>query len=369
MGRDGDKRWMALALSLGRRGEGQTWPNPSVGCVIVQGDRLVGRGWTQAGGRPHAEAMALQQAGDLAKGATVYVSLEPCAHHGKTAPCVDALINSGVSRVVFPVIDPDPRVAGQGKARLESGGVEVDTGLMAEVAEEAHAGFFSRTRSGRPFVTLKIASTLDGKIGTSSGESQWITGPDARRRVHALRSSHDAVMIGAGTARSDDPELTARDLGPTRQPVRIVISSSLHMAGAAKLKASAKDVPVWIFHTDQAEPETCKSWEASGAKLVRCSGSNEVDLPEALSQIAGLGITRVLCEGGAGLSAALIKAGLADQLIVFSAGKVIGQEGLSAVSDLGLAHLNDAPLFRLDSVEATGSDILSIWKIVRPTQE
>ena len=194
-----DADWMAAALSLARRGLGQVWPNPAVGCVIVKDGRVLGRGWTQPGGRPHAETMALAQAGDGARGATAYVSLEPCAHHGKTPPCADALIASGIARVVMPLEDPDPRVSGKGVARLHDAGISVEIGLLAAEAEAVNCGFLMRQRSGRPWVTLKLAASLDGRIATSTGQSQWITGPEARRHVHAMRLRHDAVMVGAGT--------------------------------------------------------------------------------------------------------------------------------------------------------------------------
>ena len=196
---------MALALSLGQRGQGCVWPNPAVGCVIVQGARIVGRGWTQPGGRPHAETMALAQAGDLAKRATVFVTLEPCAHHGATPPCAEALIAAGIARCVVAISDPDPRVSGKGIAKLQAAGIEVSAGCQAQEALLAHRGFFSRLQNGRPWVTLKLATSLDGRIATASGESQWITGAEARRDVHGLRACHDAVLVGGGTARADNP--------------------------------------------------------------------------------------------------------------------------------------------------------------------
>lgn len=236
---DRDQRFMALALSLGLRGQGTCWPNPAVGCVIVQGDRVVGRGWTQPGGRPHAEVVALKQAGELARGATAYVSLEPCAHHGKTPPCANALVAAGIKRVVAPIQDNDTRVAGQGFAILQDNGVEVTTGILSDMAARDHAGFFLRTEQGRPMVTLKLANSFDGRIATESGESQWITGPAARRRVHGMRARHDAVMVGAGTARTDDPSLTVRDMGIERQPVRVVVSRHLDLPFMGKLARSA----------------------------------------------------------------------------------------------------------------------------------
>ncbi|MEP5152674.1 bifunctional diaminohydroxyphosphoribosylaminopyrimidine deaminase/5-amino-6-(5-phosphoribosylamino)uracil reductase RibD, partial [Planktotalea sp.] len=220
---------MKMALSLARRGLGRVWPNPAVGCVIVKDGRIVGRGRTQDGGRPHAERVALAQAGAAAKGATAYVTLEPCSHHGKTSPCSHALIDAGIARVVAAMEDSDPRVSGLGFQQLRDAGIEVDTGLCAEEAARDNAGFFLKTEMGRPLVTLKLALTLDGRIATRTGDSQWITGPQARREVHALRARHDAVLVGAGTARADDPSLTVRDMGIARQPLRIVAARGLNV--------------------------------------------------------------------------------------------------------------------------------------------
>ncbi|MEM9585629.1 MAG: bifunctional diaminohydroxyphosphoribosylaminopyrimidine deaminase/5-amino-6-(5-phosphoribosylamino)uracil reductase RibD, partial [Pseudomonadota bacterium] len=238
-----DARFMALALSLGRRGLGRTWPNPAVGCVIVKGGRILGRGWTQPGGRPHAETEALAQAGSSARGADVYVSLEPCAHHGKTPPCAQALIDAGVVRVVIATQDPDPRVSGQGSEMLRAAGIGVDIGVMEDEALADNAGFFSRIELDRPFVTLKLASSFDGRIATATGESQWITGADTRRYVHGLRARHDAIMVGGGTARKDDPSLTVRGLGTAWQPARIVVSRRLDLPLMSTLARTAKETP------------------------------------------------------------------------------------------------------------------------------
>src|SRR5580700_4659831 len=227
---------MRTALGLARRGLGNTWPNPAVGCVIVKDGRVVGRGWTQKGGRPHAETEALARAGKGAKGATAYVSLEPCSHHGKTPPCAEALIAAGVSRVVAAVEDPDPRVSGRGIARLRAAGIAVEAGLCAAEAAELNAGFFCRVAQGRPLVTLKLAASLDGRIATPTGKSRWITGPAARERAHLLRAAHDAVLIGTGTALADDPQLTCRLPGlEARSPVRIVIDRTLRLPATLRL--------------------------------------------------------------------------------------------------------------------------------------
>ncbi len=357
-----DKRYMALALSLGQRGQGACWPNPSVGCVIVRDGRIVGRGWTQPGGRPHAETEALKQAGDAARGATAYVSLEPCAHHGKTPPCAQALIDADVARVVSAIEDSDPRVAGQGLAMLREAGIKVTTGVLDEQAAKAHAGFFLKTEQGRPFVTLKLASSFDGRIATSSGHSQWITGPEARRLVHAMRAQHDAVLIGAGTARADDPSLTVRDLGIASQPVRVVVSRHLDLPLMGQLARTASDVPVWICHGPHPDPDRANAWQGMGARLIPCAlQEHHIDPADLLQQLGHAGLTRIFCEGGSALAASLLAADLVDELVGFSAGLTIGAEGLSAIGALGLDKLNEAPRFDLIETRAVGGDILHRW--------
>ncbi|WP_390915265.1 bifunctional diaminohydroxyphosphoribosylaminopyrimidine deaminase/5-amino-6-(5-phosphoribosylamino)uracil reductase RibD [Pseudosulfitobacter sp. SM2401] len=358
---------MALALSLGRRGMGRTWPNPAVGCVIVSGGRIVGRGWTQPGGRPHAEVVALAQAGDAARGADVYVSLEPCAHHGKTPPCAQALIDAGVGRVVIAISDSDPRVNGLGTQMLRDAGITVETGILGDLAFEDHDGFLRRTVMGRPMVTLKIASSFDGRIATGTGESQWITGPDARRVVHAMRARHDAVMVGGGTARHDDPSLTVRDLGVTHQPTRIVISRRLDLPLMGQLARTAKEIPLILCHGADADPTLVRTWADLGAVMLRCRARGmHLDPEDILAQLGGHGLTRIFCEGGSALAASLIEADLVDQLIGFTAGLTIGAEGLPSVGALGLSQLALARRFTLKESRAVGPDILSIW--IRTTE-
>lgn len=357
-----DTRFLALALSLGRRGLGQCWPNPSVGCVIVQAGRIVGRGQTGPGGRPHAETAALAQAGTAARGATAYVSLEPCAHHGQTPPCAEALIAAGVARVVAPLEDSDARVSGQGFAMLREAGVTVDTGLLAAEAEAAHAGFFLRTEQGRPLVTLKLASSFDGRIATAAGHSQWITGPDARRAVHGMRARHDAVMVGAGTARADDPMLTARGLGLTRQPVRVVVSRRLDLPLLGQLARTAAEVPLWLCHGADADAERCRAWEGLGARLMPCGVSGaQLDPRDVLAELGAAGLTRVFCEGGGALAASLLGADLVDELVGFTAGLAIGAEGLPGVGAMGLGRLQEAPRFTLIEARQIGGDVLHRW--------
>lgn len=370
MSRAADARFLALALSLGRRGMGQCWPNPAVGCVIVRDGRIVGRGTTAPGGRPHAEPLALAQAGEAARGATAYVSLEPCAHHGATPPCAEALIAAGIARVVAPLEDSDPRVAGQGFAMLRAAGVSVETGLLADQAEADHAGFFLRTEQGRPFVTLKLASSFDGRIATATGHSQWITGPEARRFVHGLRARHDAVMVGAGTARADDPMLTVRGLGAARQPVRVVVSRRLDLPLLGQLARSAQDVPLWLCHGADADAERLRAWEGLGARLLPCGVAGaQLDPRDVLAQLGAGGLTRVFCEGGGALAASLLGADLVDELVGFTAGLAIGAEGLPAIGALGLGRLHEAPRFELVETRPIGGDVLHRWRRPFSTSE
>lgn len=353
---------MALALSLGRRGQGSCWPNPAVGCVIVKDGRIVGRGWTQPGGRPHAESVALAQAGEAAGGATAYVSLEPCSHHGKTPPCSQALIDAGVARVVCALQDSDPRVSGQGFDMLRAAGIEVTTGVLSNDAARDHAGFLLRTEQGRPLVTLKLASSFDGRIATATGESKWITGPEARRAVHAMRARHDAVLVGAGTARADDPSLTVRDMGVERQPVRVVVSRHLDLPLMSQLARTAKDVPVWLCHGPGADVERIKAWEGLGAKLIPCALHGvQIDAGDLLQQLGAEGLTRVFCEGGSALAASLLADDLVDELIGFTAGLAIGAEGLPSLGAMGLDRLAQAPRFQLAETRPVGADILHRW--------
>ena len=356
---------MAHALVLGRRGQGRCWPNPAVGCVIVRDGRVVGRGWTQPGGRPHAETQALARAGAAARGATAYVTLEPCAHHGQTPPCAEALIAAGVARVVVAVEDDDSRVAGRGLAMLRAAGIAVETGVLAQEAARDHAGFFLKTGAGRPFVTLKLATTLDGRIATATGESQWITGPGARREVHALRARHDAVMVGGGTARADDPALTVRGLGIRHQPLRIVVSHKLDLPLTGQLAQTAGDVPVWLCHGPDADPGLCEAWEGLGARLVSCRlAGRQVDMRDALHGLGAAGLTRVFCEGGGQLAASLLAAGLVDELICFTAGMALGAEGQPAIGALGVERLAEAPRLALAEVRPVGADVMSVWRRV-----
>ena len=356
---------MRAALALARRSLGRTWPNPAVGCVIVRDGMVLSRGRTQEGGRPHAEADAIAKAKETLEGATVYVSLEPCSHHGKTPPCADALIEAGVSRVVSALEDPDPRVKGSGHARLRTAGIRVDVGEGAIEATEINAGFLMRVRHGRPLFHLKVAGSLDGRIATASGESKWITGEAARADGQHLRATHDAILIGAATAAADDPELTCRLPGlGARSPVRIVFDSRARLALSSKLVKTAREVPVWVVCTKVAPASSRRALEEQGVETIEVAaeGSGRVDVHVASKALASRGLTRVLVEGGGALSAALLKAVLIDRVSAYRAGVALGSDARSAVGDLAVSRLDFAPRFRLVSVRELAGDTVETWR-------
>ena len=358
---DGDH--MAHALRLAARGLGRCWPNPSVGCVLVKDGRIIGRGTTGPGGRPHAERIALAQAGGAARGATAYVTLEPCAHHGKTSPCAEALVAAGVTRVVTALTDPDPRVAGGGHAILRAAGISVTEGVLADQAARVTQGFLKRVTRGLPFVTLKLAASLDARTAMASGESRWITGPEARTHVHLLRLTHDAVLVGGATARADDPDLTVRHLGGTAQPLRLVLDSRLSHSPDSRLGRSAGAHPVWLLHTDAAPEANRRAWKAVGARLLPCRATAEgrIDLQAAFRLLAQEGLTRVLVEAGATLAAALVTQSLADDLALYSAGRLLGAEARPLLGPLGISALADAPRLTLREARQIGEDQFSLW--------
>ena len=357
---------MRAALALARRGLGTVWPNPAVGCVIVDRGRVVGRGWTQPGGRPHGETEALGRAGEAARGATAYVSLEPCCHWGRTPPCTDALIAAGIRRVVVALEDPDPRVAGAGVRQLHAAGLEVETGLCDAEAAEINAGFFCRLRNGRPLVTLKLATSLDGRIATGSGESQWITGPPARERAHALRAAHDAIMVGTGTVLADDPQLTCRLPGLAhRSPVRVVVDRHLRIPPTTRLISDARAVPVWVLTLPSADPERRQAFLRAGATVIDIDPSPDGNgsLAAALAALGERGITRLLVEGGGHLAAAFARAGLIDRLVWVHAPMLIGGDGIPAIAEVGLEVLSKAPSFTRLSTETVGDDVLTVFRV------
>ena len=360
-----DVEHMRAALALARRGWGATWPNPSVGCVLVRDGRVVGRAHTAPGGRPHAETQALAQAGDLARGATAYVTLEPCAHHGQTPPCAEALVAAGVTRVVIATPDPDPRVDGRGIAILEAAGIVVQTGVLAEEGEEVHAGFLSRIRRGRPLVTLKLATTLDGRIATRTGESRWITGPAARRAAHALRGEHDAVLVGAGTVAVDNPELTCRIPGFTARPgLRVVADSHLRTRLTARVVATAAAAPTAMLHRNGADPARMEAFRDAGVTLHSLpSSAVGVDLAAGLAALGAAGVTRLLVEGGAKIAAALLQLGLVDRIAWFHAPSVMGGDGLPAAQAFGADVLAAMPRFHRLRATPIGEDMLTELRV------
>jgi len=362
-----DLNHMRAALALARRGLGTTWPNPSVGCVLVGDGRVIGRGYTGSGGRPHAEPTALSMAGDAARGSTAYVTLEPCCHWGQTPPCTDALINAGVARVVIATLDPDERVDSRGMAHLRGAGVEVQHGLLDDEAREDLRGFFLRVTEGRPEVTLKVATTLDGKIATVTGESQWITGPEARHMAHALRGSHDAVLAGVGTVMADNPELTCRIKGFRPSPVvRVIVDSHLRTPLTSRLALTASEAPIWFLVRDGVDPARFDAFIDLGATVIRVqSGAAGIDLMDGMKALALAGLTRVLVEGGGQVAASFVRADLVDRIAWFHAPTVMGGDGWSVVEGFGTEKLAIMPRFIRHRVTSLGGDMLTEFK--RPT--
>ena len=357
---------MGSALALARRGLGLTWPNPSVGCVIVDaGGRVVGRGVTAPGGRPHAEPQALAQAGAAARGGTAYVTLEPCAHVGATPSCATTLGEGGVARCVIALEDPDPRTAGKGAARLREAGVTVEMGLRAAEAEEATLGFLTRARVGRPAFLLKSAMTIDGRIATRTGESKWITGEPARAFGYLLRAQCDAILVGIGTAIADDPMLDVRLAGlEDRRPVRLVADARLRLPLTSKLARSAARQPLWILTRQNVDADRAAGFRSIGAEVIGVPtlASGELDLGAAAQELGRRGLTRVLVEGGGRIAAALLREALIDRLYAFRAGRAIGGDGLPAVASMGLDLLAGAPHFQLSAVRRLGEDVLETWR-------
>lgn len=357
---------MQAALGLASRGLGQVWPNPAVGCVLVRedmGGRVVGRGWTQPGGRPHAETEAIRRAGELSRGATAYVTLEPCDHQGKTGPCSQALIDAGIGKVIIACTDPDPRVSGKGILRLEKAGVEVRTGLEAVAAERLNAGFFSRITRNRPVVTLKTATSMDGCIATRTGHSQWITGPQARAYGHLLRARHDAILTGIGSVLSDDPKLTCRLPGLEHcSPHRVIVDNQLKIPIDCELVKSAKRYATTILTSDHTSMESRNALIKKGVDVVVCQQDQheQIDLNAGLQHLSDRGITRLLVEAGSTLTGAFLKNDLVDVIMWFRAPILIGEDGLSAFSSLDVDKLNDVKRYSRLATTRLGDDILDI---------
>jgi diaminohydroxyphosphoribosylaminopyrimidine deaminase/5-amino-6-(5-phosphoribosylamino)uracil reductase len=357
---------MRAALLLAERGLGRVWPNPAVGCVIVDtAGHVVGRGWTQPGGRPHAETEALKMAGAAARGGTAYVTLEPCAHHGKTPPCADALIAAGIKRCVVALWDPYPEVDGKGIGRLKEAGIAVELGLLHDEAAAVNAGFLSRVVAGRPLVTLKLATSLDGRIATASGDSKWITGLSARALGHRLRATHDAIMVGSGTALADDPELTCRLPGLSdRSPLRLVVDGRLRLPSTSRLVKTSRTIRTVLVTVLGHKESALDRYRKSGVEIVEVptdpAGHPEIGL--VLKALGDLGLTRLLVEGGATLAAALIGADLVDRLHWFRAPGVIGGDGLASIGEIGLDEVSRMTRFERIGHGSAGGDSFEIYR-------
>lgn len=351
-----DLHYMRSALSLARQGWGRTAPNPSVGCVIVKDGAVLGRARTADGGRPHAEVQALAQAGAAAKGATVYVTLEPCAHQGVTPPCSDALINAGVARVVVACTDPDPRVAGGGIEKLRAAGIDVVENIGRAEAEEVNKGFFLRLSGDRPMVTLKIASSADGRVSTTPGQPPWITSDHARAFGHVERAQHDAIAVGINTVLADDPMLSTRVPGVAHDPARIVFDTNLRIPERAKVLDGGK---AWVVCGPNADNARRTALEKKDIKVITAN-----DLKDALRVFAENGLTRLLIEGGPTLIGSFIKADVYDRLLWFRAPVTIGA-GRDAVADLGLTDLAQRGVIRLTETRRLGIDALEIYERTR----
>jgi len=362
-----DQRFMQLALTLGRRGQGRTWPNPAVGAVVVKDGVIVGRGWTQPGGRPHAEPEALKQAGEAARGATLYVTLEPCSHVGKSPPCADAIIAAGIARVVSAIEDPNPEVAGQGHAKLRTAGITVDVGLGAMEAARDHAGHFRRIRDKRPHVILKLAVSSDDKIGAAGRKPLAITGEAAKARVHLLRAQCDAILVGIGTVQADDPLLTCRLPGmEARSPVRVVLDRSLRISGTSRLVHSARETPLWVMTSNLAEAPAAMKLGAAGAQVIRVATTLApppgLDLPAVLQALAEKGITRLLVEGGARVASSFVAAGLVDEVWLLRGPDPVGADGVAALDALPLSALTQSPALKRRASEMLQRDTLTIYE-------
>ena len=362
-----DQRFMQLALTLGRRGQGRTWPNPAVGAVVVKDGVIVGRGWTQPGGRPHAEPVALSRAGEAARGATLYVTLEPCSHVGKSPPCADAIIAAGIARVVSAIEDPNPEVAGQGHARLRAAGISVDIGLGAQEAAHDHAGHFRRIRDRRPHVIVKLAVSADDKIGAAGRKPIAISGEAAKARVHLLRAQCDAVLVGIGTVLADDPLLTCRLPGmEARSPVRVVLDRALRISGTSRLVHSARATPLWVMTSNLSEAPAAMKLGAAGAQVIRApttsAPSPGLDLLGVLHALAGKGITRLLVEGGARVASSFVAADLVDEVWLLRGPDAVGADGVAALDALPLSAITGSLTLQQRASEKLQNDTLTIYE-------
>ena len=349
-----DSQWMARALQLAERGRYSTSPNPRVGCVLVKNGAVIGEGWHVRAGEPHAEALALCAAAGTAHGATAYVTLEPCSHHGRTPPCADALIAAGVARVVVAMQDPNPLVAGQGIARLLAAGIAVECGLMETAARELNIGFDARMTRGMPWVRSKIAASLDGRTALANGVSKWITGEAARRDVQLWRATSCAILTGIGTVLADDPQLDVREVQTERQPLRVVLDSALRVSPGARMLQSGKTL-IYTLSTDEKKRTSLQN---AGAEIVVMQGADaQVDLRGVMRDLAQRGINEVLVEAGRTLNGALLKAGLVDELVLYLAPQLLG-DAARGIADLGeLTQLGQRVPLAWQDVRHVGKDL------------
>ncbi len=357
-----DERFMALALNLGRRGLGSSWPNPAVGAVIVKDGVILARGWTQEGGRPHAEVEALRRAKKAAQGATLYVTLEPCSHQGKSPPCADAIVKAGIARVVSALEDPNPEVAGQGHERLRDKGIQVEVGLGAEEARRAHAGHIARVTQKRPHVLLKLAISADGMVGLAGRKPAAISGELARQRVFQMRAMSDAILIGIGTVLSDNPQLTCRMPGLLdRSPVRVVLDARLRVPLSTSVIATVRETPTWVFCARSASPMAAEILQDKGCKVFRVDHENgELDLTGVLETLAGEGISRLTVEGGPTVAASFVAADLVDEAALVYGEKLIGEGGIAPLEGMALDALNAH--LRVTGSECLGPDTLEHYE-------
>jgi diaminohydroxyphosphoribosylaminopyrimidine deaminase/5-amino-6-(5-phosphoribosylamino)uracil reductase len=355
-----DERFMQLALALGRRSLGRAWPNPAVGAVVVKDGVILGRGWTQAGGRPHAETEALKHAGKAARGATLYATLEPCSHQGKTPPCTDAIIRAGISRVVSALEDPNPEVAGQGHARLREKGIAVDIGLAADEARRAHIGHIRRVTEARPQVLLKMAISADGKVGAAGRKPVAITAEAARTEVSLLRARNDAILVGIGTVLSDNPSLTCRLPGMIdHSPVRVVLDAQLRTPLSYSVIATARETPTWVVCAPDASSMAEQVLRDKGVEVLRVEAiAGRFDVLKLLKVLAERGITRLMVEGGPMVAASFVKAELIDEVTLFRSPKTIGPDGIDALEGLPLSALTKSPKLKSLGSTQVGADTM-----------
>jgi len=370
-----DERWsrferlaMQRALELAALGAATTQPNPRVGCVIARDDTLIGEGWHQRSGEPHAEVFALREAGEAARGATAFVTLEPCNHHGRTPPCSEALIAAGVSKVIFACGDPNPRVDGSGAARLRAAGIEVQTGLLSEQGEELNLGFFKRMRTGRPWVRLKLAASLDGRTALANGESRWITSREAREDVHRFRAESAAILSTSATVIADDPELTARPAGVTnddskiRHPLRVILDRHLRIPSVARVFATQGEI---VRLTSASAPASAAATTSAGhgadtihrVEAIASTPDGRLSLEAALAWMGGAGLNEVWTEAGPTLAGALLNAQLVDEIVLYMAPRLLGTDGRPLANLVGPQRLADSPEWRIHDLRQMGPDI------------